>query len=296
MKAQRQWSVIGAPIDSAGGADEEAASPAALRAAGLVERLSARDLGDFGVPLSNPARDPNGVLGFEGVVEFSEALRQPVAGAVSRGELPLVLGGDCTLLIGVFAGLRDAGERPGLWFVDGHADFYDGRSSPTGEAADMELAILTGHGPKGLVDIAGKSPLVRPEAVTILGHRPASVGQDVAKELGFVPDEIDRVDAAAVSEQGASDTGRKAERRLAAVGRSWLHVDLDVLDSELFPAVSYPQPGGLNWQDLIALVGPLAGSPALLGASIADLNTARDPDGACAAAVVDRLTPLLAPR
>jgi arginase len=294
MKAQRQWSVIGAPIDSAGGAEEEATAPAALRAAGLVERLSARDLGDFGVPLSNPARDPNGVLGFEGVVEFSEAVRQPVAAAVSRGEVPLVLGGDCTLLIGAFAGLRDAGARPGLWFVDGHADFYDGRSSPTGEAADMELAILTGHGPKGLVDIAGRSPLVRPEAVTILGHRPASVGEDVAEELGFVPGEIDRVDATAVSEQGAADTGRKAERRLAARGRTWLHVDLDVLDSVLFPAVSYPQPGGLNWQDLIALVGPLAGSPALLGASIADLNPARDPDGACAAEVVDQLAPLLA--
>jgi arginase len=296
MKAQRQWSVIGAPIDSAGGAEGEATAPAALRAAGLVDRLSARDLGDFGVPLSNPARNPNGVLGFEGVVEFSEAVRQPVAAAVSRGELPLVLGGDCTLLIGSFAGLRDAGAQPGLWFVDGHADFYDGRSSPTGEAADMELAILTGHGAKGLVDIAGRPPLVRPEDVTILGHRPASAGEDVAEELGFVPGEIDRVDATAVSEQGAAATGRKAERRLAARGRAWLHVDLDVLESELFPAVSYPQPGGLNWQDLIALVGPLAGSRALLGASIADLNPARDPDGARAAEVVDRLAPLLAPR
>jgi arginase len=294
--AGREWSVIGAPIDSAGGAEEEAAAPAALRAAGLVERLSAHDLGDFGVPLSSPQRHANEVLGFEGVVEFSQALREPIAAATSRGELPLVLGGDCTVLIGVFAGVRDAGERPGLWFVDGHADFYDGESSPTGEAADMELAILTGHGPEGLVDIAGEAPLVDPEAVAILGHRPASVGADVAEELGYVPGAIERLDAAAVVEQGAVDVGRKAEGRLAVRGRVWLHVDLDVLDSELFPAVSYPQPGGLDWDQLIDLVRPLAGSPALLGASIADLNPVRDPDGTCAAQVVQRLTPLLAPR
>jgi arginase len=294
MQAQRHWSVIGAPIDSAGGAEEEASAPAALRAAGLVARLSAHDVGDFGVPLSDPVRHPNGVLGFDDVVDFSEALRQAVAAAVSRGERPLVIGGDCTLLIGTFAGIRDAGDRPGLWFVDGHADFYDGSSSPTGEAADMDLAILTGHGPRGLVDIAGEPPLVDPEAVAILGHRPARVGEDVAEELGFVPDQIDRVDAAAVAERGAAEVGRGAERRLAARGRAWLHVDLDVLDSELFPAVSYPQAGGLSWDELTALIWPLAASPALLGASIADLNPARDPEGAYAAEVVDRLAPLLA--
>ena len=56
-------------------------------------------------------------------------------------ERPLVLGGDFTLLLGVFQALP---RGSGLWFIDGHADFLDGKSSPTGEAADMDLAILTG--------------------------------------------------------------------------------------------------------------------------------------------------------
>src|SRR5918997_1405459 len=88
-----------------------------------------------------------------------------VGEVLDTGETPVVLGGDCTLLLGVFQALP---RGCGLWFVDGHADFLDGETSPTGEAADMDLAILTGHGPPGLVD----RPLLDPAAVVLLGHRP----------------------------------------------------------------------------------------------------------------------------
>jgi arginase len=295
MERRGPWTVIGAPIDSAGRAIEEAMAPTALRRAGLVERIGARDLGDFGTPLREPVRHPNGVLGYDDVVEFSRALRQPIADTVEDGERPLVLGGDCSLLIGAFAGLRAGGRRAGLWFVDGHADFYDGASSPSGEAADMELAILTGHGAPGLVDLAGEPPMLDPSEVLILGHRPAASGDDVAEELGFVPEAIRRWDATEVRE-GATGLGRKADRLLSATGGAWLHIDLDVLDSDLFPAISYPQPGGIDWDELTALVAPLAASPALVGASIADLNPARDPDGSGAVEVVKRLAPLLGAR
>jgi arginase len=288
------WTLIGAPVDSAGAADAEARAPAALRAAGLVERLGAVDRGDAGVPLRDPVRHANGVLGFDAVVAFSAALREAVADALAGEGRPLVVGGDCTLLLGVFAALRDAGRRPGLWFVDGHADFYDGDTSPTGEAADMELAILTGHGPAGLVDLGGEPPLVEPERALILGHRPVGVGADVAEEIGFVPDAIGRVDADAVRRRGAADVGREAEATLAPIGDVWLHLDLDVLESELFPAVSYRQPDGLDWEQLTTLLGPLLASPALAGVSIADYNPAEDRDGAYASLLVEQLTPLLA--
>ena len=288
------WTVIGAPVDSAGAADAEARAPAALRAAGLLERLAAADRGDAGDPLRDPSRHANGVLGFDAVVAFSEALREAVGDALVGVGRPLVLGGDCTLLVGVFAALRDAGRRPGLWFVDGHADFYDGATSPTGEAADMELAILTGHGPTGLVDLAGEPPLLEPERVLILGHRPVGVGPDVTEEIGFVPEAIGRVDADAVRHRGGAEVGREAEARLAPLGDVWLHLDLDVLDSDLFPAVSYRQPDGLAWGQLTAILGPLLASPALAGVSIADYNPAEDRNGAHASEVVARLTPLLA--
>ena len=114
--------------------DAEVLAPAALRGAGLVERVGARDSGDVAAGLRDGRRDAEtGVIGIEDLVRFSQELRARIAALVAEGERPLVLGGDCSFLIGLFAGLRDVGVQPGLWFIDGHADFYDGRSSPSGE-------------------------------------------------------------------------------------------------------------------------------------------------------------------
>ena len=132
----------------------------ALRAAGLVEQLKLKDAGDLPVVIDSPERDPQtGIIGFQSICRSSEIIRREVGQLLGRGERPLVVGGCCTLLIGVFAALRDGYGDVGLAFVDGHLDFYDGVSSTTGEAADMELAILTGLGPAGLVDLAGPPPL-----------------------------------------------------------------------------------------------------------------------------------------
>src|SRR4051794_6465765 len=115
------WTVIGAPVDSAAEMDAEGLAPAALRAAGLLERMGARDAGDVAAGLRDGRRDPEtGVIGVDDLVRFSQELRAGIAEVVARGERPLVIGGDCSLLIGVFAGLHDADERSGLWFIDGH--------------------------------------------------------------------------------------------------------------------------------------------------------------------------------
>jgi len=203
------------------------------------------------------------------------------------GEFPLVVGGDCTLLLGVFQALP---AGCGLWFVDGHADFYDGKTSPTGEAADMDLAILTGHGPLGLLDT---ERLLDPAATVLLGHRPSELNADVAFENARIDPAIFALTAPELRKGGAERGGLEALRRLT--GRpAWLHLDLDVLDETALPAVTYPQPLGLDWDELEALARPLAAAPSLLGVSVADFNPERDPDGVHAARVVDLLATLLA--
>jgi arginase len=151
------WAVLGAPFDSSGACRGEERAPDALRSAGLTAVFEGIDRGDVAAPLCNPVRDPEtGLIAFVELRASSQALRQAVAATLVRGERPLVVGGDCSLLLGTLAGVRDAVGRLGMWFVDGHADYLDGNSSPTGEAADMELAILTGDGPPGLVDLGGQ--------------------------------------------------------------------------------------------------------------------------------------------
>jgi arginase family enzyme len=214
------------------------------------------------------------------------------------GEFPLVVGGDCTLLLGVFQALP---AGCGLWFVDGHADFYDGKTSPTGETADMDLAILTGHGPAGLIDddppsparaVRATAPPLDPADVVLLGHRPSGLDADVAFENARLDPAIHALTAPELRRHGLGRAGEDAAARLA--GRpTWLHLDLDVLDETALPAVTYPQPLGLDWDELRELVHPLVTAPGLIGLSVADFNPDRDPDGAYADRVVELLASLL---
>lgn len=284
------WVAIGAPFDSAAKGEGEERAPGAMRDAGLVEGLGARDLGDVAEPLRPPERDVrSGIIAFEALVEGSLAVEKAVAGAIGGGDQPLVLGGDCSLLIGAIAGARQAGLRPGLLFVDGHADYWDGETSPTGEAADMELAIIHGHGPSVLASMAPR-PLADPARTAILGHRPSELDEDVAVERERVPDEVLQLDTSAIREAGAEMAAALGIER--AGEDPWLHIDLDVLDAETMPAVSYPLAEGLGWDELEELLGPLVAA-GVCGVSVADLNCDRDPDSAYAKRVADLITRLL---
>jgi arginase len=261
----------------------------ALRAAGLIERVGARDGGQADAQIRDTRRDPaTGVIGALDVRRAATDIAARVRNVRGAGEFPLVVGGDCTLLLGVFQALP---AGCGLWFVDGHSDFYDGESSPTGEAADMDLAILTGHGPTGLLESDAR--LLDPAAVVLLGHRPSELNADVAFENARIDPAIHALTAPQVCASGAGQTGVEAAKRLA--GRpAWLHLDLDVLDETALPAVSYPQPLGLDWDELEALVRPLVAAPGLVGLSVADFNPDRDPDGPYADRIVGLLESLLA--
>jgi arginase len=266
------WKLLGAPLDSSGAGRGEERAPALLREAGLAERLGIADAGDVVAPLRDPVRDPStGVIAAAQLVEASRALRDAVAATLERGERPFVLGGDCSLLPGALAGARVACGRLSLWMLDGHPDALDGETSPTGEAADMDLALVLGRGHPELTALAGEAPIVAPEDVALIGHRPAELDSDVAAEIALVPDAVEQVTAPAVRRRGA---GRVAWATLAA-GRGqpvWLHVDLDALDERELPAVTYTQPQGLSWSELVELLEPLIAAPDLAGMSLADLD------------------------
>jgi arginase len=291
-----RWSVLGAPIDCSGRSRGEERAPAALRAAGIVERLDAADLGDVEAFMRDSRRDPaTGVVGFDALRAASERIRDRVRSELEAGTRLLVVGGDCTLLLGVMAGVREVRPAPGLAFVDGHLDFYDGTTSDTGEGADMDLGWLTGHGPEGLIDLAGEPPVVAPERIVVVGHRDDEVRTRLgAAEPDQVAPEIGLVHARELLERDPPEAGRAIRRALEErAGHFWLHLDLDVLDEEAFPAVTYPQPGGPGWEALTALLEPLASSPALIGVDVTDLNPDRDPKGEHARRAVEELARVL---
>ncbi len=147
--------------------------PKALKAAGLMSELRA-EYGGRVSPLSySSERDKlTLLLNPESIRAFSLQLADAVASVLHKKRFPLVLGGDCSILIGNLLALRRLGTY-GLFFIDGHADFYQPQVSPSGEAADMDLAIVSGRGPNVLTNIDGLKPLVRDQDIVVFGYRDA---------------------------------------------------------------------------------------------------------------------------
>ena len=148
------------------------ALPEALLAAGLAERLGARRATRLAIPAFDPTIDAaTGLLNPYGLRDYASRLADAVGAVLDEGAFPIVLGGDCTILLGITLALRRRG-RYGLLFLDGHADFYQPEAEPTGEAASMELALVTGRGPDLITDLEGQRPLLRDEDVVVFGPSP----------------------------------------------------------------------------------------------------------------------------
>ncbi|MGC9539717.1 arginase family protein [Streptomyces sp. UG1] len=256
--------------------------PAALLGAGLLTGLDAVRAGRVEPPAYDPTRDADtGVLNPHGIAEYSVRLADAVGNVLDAGHFPVVLGGDCTVLLGNLLALRRRG-RPGLLFLDGHTDFYQPSAEPYGEAASMELALATGRGPGLLTDLEGRGPLLRDEDVMALGFRDA----DDSARAGMqpLPAGLHAIDLEGVREAGADSVARRAVERLTADASTgfWVHLDVDVLDDAIMPAVDYRQPDGLTWRELESVLSTALGDPRAAGLDVTIFNPCLDLDGTIA--------------
>ncbi len=272
--------MLGVPIDSVGRAGGTEHAPHALRDAGLVGRLDAADAGDLPVRIRGEERDPRtGVVGAHDVLEMTPVIREGVRAIVAAGRRPLILGGCCALLPGALAGLRDEHRRNGLAYVDGHVDIYDGRTSPTGEAADMPVGVALGRAPADWVAAAG-GPSLEARDTIVLGARDPEEAADIDAVLRDELPDLEVVGPQALRRVGMQAAGAAAAARLRdEPGMFWIHLDLDILDEVAMPATDYLMPGGLRWAELEELLAPLGASPALAGLSLGCLNPDKDPHG-----------------
>lgn len=264
--------------------------PEALRRAGVLERLGARDSGRVPTIGYTSRRDrQTGLMNPNGLREFSLLLADHLGPIFDEGRFPLVLGGDCSILIGCLLALKRRGT-PGLLFLDGHADFYQPEASPTGEAADMDLAIVSGRGPDIVADIEHQCPLVRDEHIIAFGCRDLDAAQaDGSQDIRETEIQLYALDK--VRELGAEQAVTFGIQRMTHNGAAgfWIHLDVDVLEDELMPAVDYRMIGGLAWDELIGTLRIALESGSALGMSIAIFNPTLDPSGEAAQALVRAL-------
>lgn len=271
-------SIIDAPSDLGLRPTGVRGLPKALREAGLLEGLpDARYAGRVPVPPYSPYRDESSaVLNPDGIRTFSLMLAERVGFAFERDRFPLVLGGDCSILLGIALSIRRRG-RFGLFFIDGHADFYSPQSEPNGELASMELAVVTGRDPESLADLGGLRPLVREEDVVAFGARDL----DSARADGS-PDirqsSIHVLDLSQVREAGPMKAAAQCRESLEAGDSEgfWIHLDADVLNDEVMPAVDYRLPDGLWPEELVAALTVALASPLAVGMDVTIYNPVLD--------------------
>ena len=258
--------------------------PEALKAADIMERLNADYAGRVSPLPYNSERDKlTLLLNPDSIKAFSLQLADRVSSVISRGRYPIVLGGDCSILIGNLLALRCMG-RFGLFFIDGHADFYQPEASLTGEVADMDLAIVSGRGPDVLTNIKGLKPLVQDHDIILFGYRDreqaASYGsQDVQTT------NIHSFDLTYVKKVGITTAALKAVKNLLQQDELlgfWIHLDADVLDDSIMPAVDYRLNDGLSFSELSELLKIIVSSGRTIGMDITIFNPNFDSDGSIA--------------
>ena len=287
--------LLGVPTNSAGTLDGVARAPARLRAAGLVAALAdaglvVEDLGDVSLPAPTTTRDEvSGLIAPDALGGMVTAVARRVETVVAAASFPLLIGGDCPLLLGCLEGARRAVGPVGLVFVDGHEDAWPPARSPTGEAADCELGLALGYHLDGLPEeLATLLPLVEPNEVTLLGARDAV--ELAAAGVASLAPVLAFCDPPCLRARGPGAVGREAVGRCtAAAKRVWLHVDLDVLATHALAAVDYQQPGGLEWHELIELTQAVLADPATVGCDVTIFNPDLDDDGRGAESIVSYL-------
>jgi arginase len=297
VNAARPAVLIGAPTD-VGAADRGASmGPEALRVAGLMDALRARELevidaGNLSGP-GNPAEPARaGYRHLAEVVRWNELVHASVHAELSARRLPILLGGDHSLAIGSISAVarfcREQGRKLRVLWLDAHADFNTSTLSPSGNLHGMPVACLCGFGPAALTAIGGRTPAIDPSWLRLIGVRSVD-----ALERRFVHEHrLDVFDMRHVDEMGMRQT---MEQVLAGVDAdTHLHVsfDVDFLDPEIAPGVGTSVPGGPTYREAQLCMEMIADTRRLASLDVVELNPAFDVHNRTARLAVDLIESL----
>jgi arginase len=269
-------------------------APGVLRRRNLVSRLGALDFGDVMPPAYRDYAKPfDRARNEREVASYSRSLAERVIAATQSGRFAVVLGGDCSIVLGcLLAARRRAGGPVGLAYLDAHADFATAQESATGSVSGMSLALASGRGDSMLASLAGPTPLVSDGRVVMLGRRSqaSSSGGAALEASAILQVPISGFDQRRSSEPAAATLERVASPDVRGF---WIHLDVDVINPAVMPAVDSPEPGGPRLEDLADVLTPLVDHPLALGLDLSIYDPALDPDRSCARRLVGLLETLV---
>ena len=274
----------------------DAAETARLNAVIATDRADLAEDISRGAPDVVMIESREGIRNADAIAGYSLELADAIGDALQIGAFPLVLGGDCSILLGSMIALKRRGPTK-LFFVDGHSDFFVPEQSGTGGAAGMDLALVAGFGPELLSDIEGLKPYVALGDIAMLADR--AVG---AKPSPRIPTAarsgMNYRSLAQLRRDGAAATARSSLDAISASGAGgfWIHYDVDALNSEIMPAVDSPQADGLSFAEAEELIGAAIEHPHALGLQVTIFDPDLDPTGRLARDLSAHLQRILARR
>src|ERR1700683_2752373 len=230
VRQTNKIALLGAPTSAAAMSAGLEGAPAALRAAGLVDRLktigyAVADLGDDPVQLYKPDEESPRARNVTRVLASLESLKPRVEQAVKSTALPLILAGDCTVALATVAGARRYFRKVSMIYMDRDADLNTPATTVTGCVDGMVVSHLAGRGAAELVRFWGEPPLVREPDLALFG--------------------VARLDPPEEQLLGAATAAHAAIDRIRGNGYQFvLHFDVDVIAD--FAATNYPGSGGLS--------------------------------------------------
>src|SRR5450631_1158615 len=260
----RGISVLGVPTSAGSHNPGQEKAPGAWRDAGLIGELRAagldvEDRGDLPVEPYRPVSPVDGLRDADRVAGIAQRVAASVAAIRAAGRLPLVLGGDCTITLGVLAGSGSgSGSGEGLVYFDGDADLHTPEASDSAVADTMGMTHMLGGGSPRLARLGSRCPLLRPEQVVLFGFDPAELDtrqwtELVSRHLYAAPAPAVRADPAGQARQALTYLERRVDSYL-------VHLDVDVLHTGLFPLANFPHFAGLTLDEVSAALAVFTGS------------------------------------
>jgi arginase len=290
--------LIGVPSSAGAHGPGQEKAPAALRQAGLLGALretglDVEDLGDLPVTRFAPDRVDRKRQSRDAVVKVARQVADAVAAAVARDLIPFVLGGDCTITLGVVAGLLRRQPDLGLIYFDGDADLTTPETTHSGIFDSMGVSHLIGEGDPELAHIGPRFPLLPQERIALFGFHPYEIEPREAQLLeqtAMLRYPVTSMDDRPV--ELAQEVRARLDERAQAIA---VHFDVDVMDSAEVPLADWPHYDALSFGDAMRCLSVFVGSPRLAALVVTEINPDNDPDGLLIRQFIDAFVDALRP-
>jgi arginase len=290
--------LLGVPSSAGAHGPGQEKAPSALREAGLLGALreaglQVEDLGDLPVARFTPDGANRQRQSRSRVIKVAGQVAEVVARAVERDLIPIVLGGDCTITLGVVAGLVRHQPDLGLIYFDGDADLTTPDTTRSGIFDSMGVAHLIGQGDPDLTHLGPRFPLLPEDRIVLFGFHPYEIEPEESRVLEASA--MEKYPVTSMDDRPVELAARARSRLEARSQAIAVHFDVDVMDSAEIPLADWPHYDALSFGDAMRCLSVFVGTPKLAALVVTEINPDHDPDGLLVRQFVDAFAGAMRP-